>query len=90
MLKKIKDLPNGVIGVRGYPHLEPGLMACPARDSDDVSNVRMLLERHFVATKSSLALDVLTNFEDYQERFWVIIPRGTGAKLELAVSAKEG
>ena len=59
-------------------------------ETEDVSNVRTLLERHFVATKSSLALELLTNWEDYQELFWVVIPRGTGAKLELAVSAKEG
>ena len=58
--------------------------------SEDVSNVRTLLERHFVATKSNLALEILTNWEDYQELFWMVIPRGSGAKLELAVSAKEG
>jgi glutamate synthase domain-containing protein 3 len=58
--------------------------------AEDVENVRTLLERHFVATKSNLALEILTNWEDYQELFWMVVPRGTGAKLELAVSAKEG
>jgi len=57
---------------------------------EDIDNVRALLERHFVATKSNLALEVLTNWDDYQELFWMVIPRGTGAKLEQAVSAKEG
>ena len=56
----------------------------------DIANVRTLLERHFVATKSNLALEVLTNWEDFQELFWMVVPRGTGAKLEQAVSAKEG
>ena len=58
--------------------------------SQDIENVRMLLERHFVATKSNLALEILTNFEDYQELFWMVVPRGSGAKLEQVVSAKEG
>ncbi|MBI4004415.1 MAG: hypothetical protein HY353_05275, partial [Candidatus Omnitrophica bacterium] len=58
--------------------------------STDIANVRTLLERHFVATQSNLALEVLTNWDDYQELFWMVIPRGTGAKLEQAVSAKEG
>ncbi len=57
---------------------------------EDVDNVRALLERHFVATKSSLALEILANWEDFQELFWMVVPRGTGAKLEMAVSAKEG
>jgi hypothetical protein len=35
-------------------------------------------------------LDILTNWEDYQELFWMVVPRGTGAKLDLVVSAKEG
>ncbi len=58
--------------------------------AEDVGNVRTLLERHFVATKSNLALEILTDWEDFQELFWMVIPRGTGAKLEMAVSAKEG
>jgi glutamate synthase domain-containing protein 2/glutamate synthase domain-containing protein 3 len=58
--------------------------------SEDIDNIRMLLERHFVATKSNLALEILTNWDDYQELFWMVIPRGAGAKLEQAVSAKEG
>jgi glutamate synthase domain-containing protein 3 len=43
-----------------------------------------------VATKSNLALEILANWEDFQERFWMVIPRGSGAKLEQVVSAKEG
>ncbi len=58
--------------------------------AQDITNVRMLLERHFVATQSNLALELLTNWDDSQEFFWMVIPRGTGAKLEQAVSAKEG
>ncbi len=58
--------------------------------AEDTDNVRTLLERHFVATKSNLALEILANWEDFQERFWMVIPRGTGAKLEQVVSAKEG
>ncbi len=58
--------------------------------SEDVDNVRTLLERHFVATQSNVALTVLSNWEDHQELFWMVVPRGSGAKLELAVSAKEG
>jgi glutamate synthase domain-containing protein 3 len=58
--------------------------------AEDIENVRTLLERHFVATKSNLALEILTNWEDFQELFWMVIPRGTGAKLEQVVSAKEG
>ena len=57
---------------------------------EDMDNVRTLLERHFVATQSSHALDILTNWEDHQELFWMVVPRGLGAKLELLVSAKEG
>jgi len=57
---------------------------------EDVNNVRALLERHFVATKSNLALEILTDWEDYQELFWMVVPRGSGAKLEQVVSAKEG
>ncbi|OGX29332.1 MAG: glutamate synthase subunit alpha [Omnitrophica WOR_2 bacterium RIFCSPHIGHO2_02_FULL_67_20] len=57
---------------------------------EDVDNVRALLERHFVSTKSNLALEILTNWDDTQELFWMVVPRGAGAKLELAVSAKEG
>jgi glutamate synthase (NADPH/NADH) large chain/glutamate synthase (ferredoxin) len=58
--------------------------------TEDVDNVRTLLERHFVATQSNVALSVLSNWEDHQELFWMVVPRGSGAKLELAVSAKEG
>ena len=58
--------------------------------TEDVVNVRALLERHFVATQSNLALEILTNWEDFQELFWMVIPRGSGAKLEQVVSAKEG
>jgi glutamate synthase (NADPH/NADH) large chain/glutamate synthase (ferredoxin) len=57
---------------------------------EDVDNVRTLLERHFVNTKSNIALDVLSNWEDHQEQFWMVVPRGAGAKLEQVVSAKEG
>ncbi|MBI4342483.1 MAG: glutamate synthase subunit alpha, partial [Candidatus Omnitrophica bacterium] len=57
---------------------------------EDVTNVRALLERHFVATKSNIAVTVLTDWEDYQELFWMVVPRGAGAKLEQVVSAKEG
>ena len=57
---------------------------------EDINNVRALLERHFVATKSNLALEILTNWDDTQELFWMVVPRGAGAKLEMAVSAKEG
>jgi glutamate synthase domain-containing protein 3 len=62
----------------------------PLEGQEDVENVRTLLERHFVSTKSNKALDVLTNWEDYQELFWMVVPRGAGAKLEQVVSAKEG
>jgi glutamate synthase domain-containing protein 2/glutamate synthase domain-containing protein 1/glutamate synthase domain-containing protein 3 len=58
--------------------------------AEDVENVRTLLERHFVATTSNTALELLTNWDDCRELFWMIVPRGAGAKLELAVSAKEG
>ncbi|MBI3010485.1 MAG: hypothetical protein HYY57_05850 [Candidatus Omnitrophica bacterium] len=58
--------------------------------TEDVENVRTLLERHFVATKSNRALEILSNWEDYQELFWMVVPRGAGAKLEQVVSAKEG
>jgi glutamate synthase domain-containing protein 2/glutamate synthase domain-containing protein 1/glutamate synthase domain-containing protein 3 len=57
---------------------------------EDVDNIRTLLERHFVATKSGLALEVLAGWEDVQELFWMVVPRGAGAKLEQVVSAKEG
>jgi len=57
---------------------------------EDIDNVRTLLERHFVATKSNLALELLTNWDDVQELFWMVVPRGAGAKLEQVVSAKEG
>ena len=57
---------------------------------EDVDIARTLVERHFVATQSNLALEILTNWEDYQKLFWMVIPRGAGAKLEQAVSAKEG
>jgi glutamate synthase domain-containing protein 3 len=59
-------------------------------NAGDVDNVRTLLERHFVATQSALALDLLTNWDTVQGLFWMVVPRGTGAKLEHAVSAKEG
>ena len=58
--------------------------------ADDIDKVRTFLERHFVATQSALALDLLTNWDTVQPLFWMVIPRGTGAKLEHAVSAKEG
>jgi len=58
--------------------------------AEDIENIRTLTERHFVATKSNRALDILTNWESYQGLFWVVIPRGTGAKLEQVVVAKEG
>ena len=57
---------------------------------EDIDNVRSLLERHFVSTKSNQALEILTNWDDTQELFWMIVPRGAGAKLEHFVSAKEG
>ena len=57
---------------------------------EDVTNVRALLERHFVATKSNQALNILADWEDFQELFWMVVPRGSGAKLEQVVSAKEG
>ncbi|MBI3321089.1 MAG: glutamate synthase large subunit, partial [Candidatus Omnitrophica bacterium] len=58
--------------------------------TEDIANVRTLLERYFVATQSNLALEILANWDDYQELFWMVVPRGAGAKLEQAVSAKEG
>ena len=58
--------------------------------AEDVEIVRTLIERHFVSTQSNLAVDVLTNWEDYQKLFWMVVPRGAGAKLEQVVSAKEG
>jgi len=58
--------------------------------AEDIDNVRTLLERHFVATKSNLALEILTNWDDHQELFWMVVPRGAGARLEQFVSAKEG
>ncbi len=58
--------------------------------AEDIDNVRTLLERHFVTTKSNLALELLTNWDDTQPLVWVVVPRGAGAKLEQAVSAKEG
>ena len=48
------------------------------------------IERHFVATKSNLALEILTNWEEYQKLFWMVVPRGAGARLEQVVIAKEG
>ncbi len=57
---------------------------------EDIENIRTLLERHFVATKSNQALEILSNWDNFQKLFWVVIPRGTGAKLERAVSLKEG
>ncbi len=58
--------------------------------AEDVEIVRTLIERHFVSTQSNLAVDVLTNWDDYQKLFWMVVPRGAGAKLEQVVSAKEG
>jgi len=58
--------------------------------SEDVEIVRMLIERHFVSTKSNLAIELLTNWDEYQPLFWVVIPRGTGARFEQVVIAKEG
>ncbi|MDP3723187.1 MAG: glutamate synthase large subunit [Candidatus Omnitrophota bacterium] len=58
--------------------------------SEEIENVRTLLERHFVATKSPRALEILTTWDDVQGLFWMVVPRGTGAKLEQVVSAKEG
>jgi glutamate synthase domain-containing protein 3 len=62
----------------------------PLESAEDVEIVRTLIERHFVATQSNLALDILTNWEEYQPLFWMVVPKGTGAKLEQAVVAKEG
>ena len=59
-------------------------------EAEDLENVRALLERHFVATKSNRALELLTSWDEFQPRFRVVIPRGSGAKLEQVVSAKEG
>ncbi|OGX12336.1 MAG: glutamate synthase subunit alpha [Omnitrophica WOR_2 bacterium RIFCSPLOWO2_02_FULL_63_16] len=62
----------------------------PLDNAEDVDIVRTLIERHFVATKSNRALSILTNWEDHQRLFWMVIPRGAGAKLEQVVVAKEG
>ncbi|MBI3088365.1 MAG: glutamate synthase large subunit [Candidatus Omnitrophica bacterium] len=62
----------------------------PLEGAEDLEIVRTLIERHFIATQSGLALDILTNWEDYQSQFWMVVPRGAGAKLEQVVIAKEG
>ena len=62
----------------------------PLDSAEDVEIVRTLIERHFVTTKSNRALNILTNWEDYQRLFWMVVPRGAGAKLEQVVIAKEG
>ena len=62
----------------------------PLEGAEDVEIVRTLIERHFIATKSGLAIDILTNWDDYQPRFWMVVPRGAGATLEQVVIAKEG
>ena len=62
----------------------------PLEGAEDVEIVRTLIERHFIATQSGLALEILTNWEEYQPRFWMVVPRGAGAKLEQVVVAKEG
>ncbi len=59
-------------------------------NTENIEIVRTLVERHFVTTQSNLALDILTNWDEYQHLFWVVIPRGVGAKLEQVVVAKEG
>ncbi|PIQ83467.1 MAG: glutamate synthase large subunit [Candidatus Omnitrophica bacterium CG11_big_fil_rev_8_21_14_0_20_63_9] len=58
--------------------------------TEDINNIRTLLERHFIATQSSHALNILTDWDDFQELFWIVIPRGSGARLDQVVSAKEG
>jgi len=62
----------------------------PLSSAEDVEIVRTLIERHFVATQSNLALEILTNWEEFQPLFWMVVPKGTGAKLEQVVIAKEG
>ena len=62
----------------------------PLEGAEDVEIVRTLIERHFIATQSGLALEILTDWEEYQPRFWMVVPRGAGAKLEQVVVAKEG
>jgi len=62
----------------------------PLEGAEDTEIVRTLIERHFVATQSNLAVNILTNWEDYQKLFWMVVPRGAGAKLEQVVIAKEG
>jgi len=62
----------------------------PLEGAEDVEIVRTLVERHFIATQSGLALEILTNWEEYQPKFWMVVPRGAGAKLEQVVIAKEG
>jgi glutamate synthase domain-containing protein 2/glutamate synthase domain-containing protein 3 len=60
-------------------------------ESDEEAElVRTLLERHFVATKSPLALEIMSNWDNYRDQFWVVVPRESGAKLEKAVSSKVG
>ena len=58
--------------------------------AEDIEIVRTLTERHFAATKSNLALDVLSNWDAYQRLFWMVVPRGAGAKFDQVVVAKEG
>ena len=59
-------------------------------NSEDIEIVRALIERHFLATKSDRAVKILTNWDDFQPLFWVVVPKGAGAKLEQEVIAKEG
>ncbi|MBI3319190.1 MAG: glutamate synthase subunit alpha, partial [Candidatus Omnitrophica bacterium] len=62
----------------------------PLESPEDVEIVRTLTENHFKATQSGLALEILTNWEDYQSAFRMVVPQGAGAKLEQVVVAKEG
>ncbi len=62
----------------------------PLQGGEDMDIVHTLIERHFAATKSSLALEIMTNWEQHQPLFWMVVPRGAGAKLEQVVIAKEG
>ncbi len=74
------------------PKINPELVvAIRLHEKLDADTVRTLIERHYMATKSPLAFELFSNWEDKQKDFWLVLPReAQTARLEKAVSAKEG
>ena len=58
-------------------------------DDEDCQTVRMLLKKHVNFTKSTVAKNILDNWNNYQSKFIKIMPKDYKRVLEAIKKARE-